>query len=167
MVEVAARACQEYVKVRGSACKRILRRLSSDSAWDCLRGWTRATTIPGALADPAAREKLARAQAAARTQATAASTVASTVVVATIVTLVTSAFGFVAALAWNDALTQLLNPTIESSLKNAGLPPELAVLVKAIIITLIAVIAVVILNHVARRMVKQSAINAADAESMM
>jgi hypothetical protein len=46
-------------------------------------------------------------------------------------------------------------------------PTEFAVLVKAILITLIAVVAVVILNRVARRMVKQSAINAADAESMM
>jgi divalent metal cation (Fe/Co/Zn/Cd) transporter len=87
--------------------------------------------------------------------------------VATIITLVTSALGFVAALAWNDALTQLLNPTIESSLKTLGLPTELAVPIKAIAITLIAVVAVVILNRVARRMVKQSAINAADAESMM
>jgi hypothetical protein len=81
-----------------------------------------------ALADPAAREKLARAQAAA----------ASTAVVATNITLVTSAFGFVAALAWNDALTQLLNPSIESSLRTLHVPSEWAVLVKAIIITLIA-----------------------------
>jgi hypothetical protein len=116
-----------------------------------------------ALSDPAAREKLARAQAVARAQAAAA----STVVVATIVTLVTSAFGFVAALAWNDALSQLLNPAIESSLKSFGWPSQLAVLVKAILITLIAVVAVVILNRVARRMVKRSAINAADAESIM
>jgi hypothetical protein len=116
-----------------------------------------------ALADPAAREKLARAQIAARAQAAAA----STVVVATIITLVTSAFGFVAALAWNEALTQLLNPTIESSLRTLHVPTEFAVLVKAILITLIAVVAVVILNRVARRMVKQSALNAADAESMM
>lgn len=47
------------------------------------------------------------------------------------------------------------------------MPTVWAVLVKAIIITLIAVIAVVILNRVARRMVKQSALNSADAESMM
>ncbi len=86
---------------------------------------------------------------------------------ATIITLVTSAFGFVAALAWNDALTQLLNPSIESSLRTLHAPTVWAVLVKAILITLIAVIAVVILNSVARRMVKQSALNAADAESMM
>jgi hypothetical protein len=46
-------------------------------------------------------------------------------------------------------------------------PTGWAVLVKAIIVTLIAVVAVVILNRVARRMVKQSAINAADAESVM
>lgn len=116
-----------------------------------------------ALADPAARERLARAQAVARAQAAAA----STVVVATIVTLVTSAFGFVAALAWNDALTQLLNPTIELSLQTLHVPTQFAVLVRAIIITLIAVVAVVILNRVARRMVRQSAVNAADAESMM
>ena len=73
----------------------------------------------------------------------------------------------VAALAWNDALAQLLNPTIESSLLTLHVPTVWAVLVKAIIITLIAVIAVVILNRVARRMVKQSALNTADAESMM
>jgi len=120
-----------------------------------------------ALADPAAREKLARAQATARAQAAAA----STAVVATTITFVTSAFGFVAALAWNDALTQLLNPSIESSLRTLHVPPEWAVLVKAILITLIAVVAVVILNRIAnriaRRMVKQSAIDAADAESMV
>ncbi|HEY7020841.1 MAG TPA: DUF5654 family protein [Ktedonobacterales bacterium] len=116
-----------------------------------------------AFADPAAREKMARAQAVARAQAAAA----SSVVVATIVTLVTAAFGFAAALAWNDALTQLLNPAIESSLSTLHLPAVWAVLVKAIIITLIAVVAVVILNRAARRVVKQSAINAADAESMI
>jgi hypothetical protein len=151
------------VKVRGRACKRILRRLSSGGTWDCPRGWTRAATIPGALADPVAREKLARAQATARAQAATV----STVVVATIIMLVTSAFGFVNALAWNDALTQLLNPTIESSLRTFNVPTVWAVLVKAIIITLIAVVAVVVLNRVARRRVKQSALNAADAESMM
>jgi hypothetical protein len=101
-----------------------------------------------ALADPAAREKLARAQAVARAQAAAA-----------------RAVGFVAALAWIDAPTPLLHPTSESSLKNPQLPSELAVDVKARISTLIAVVAVVILNRVARRMVKRSAINAADAES--
>ncbi len=98
---------------------------------------------------------------------TAQAAAASTVVVATIITLVTSAFGFVAALAWNDALTQLAQPNHRIVAANLHVPTELAVLVKAIIITLIAVIAVVILNRVARRMVKQSAINAADAESMM
>jgi hypothetical protein len=116
-----------------------------------------------ALADPAAREKLARAQATARAQAAAA----STAVVATTITFVTSAFGFVAALARNDALTRVLNPSIESSLRTLHVPSEWAVLVKAIIIPLIAVVAVVILNRVARRMVKQTAINAAEAESMM
>ena len=82
-----------------------------------------------ALADPAACEKLARAPAAA--------------------------FGFVAALAWNGALRQWLNPSRDSTLNTLHAPPEWAVLVKAI------------LNRAARRMVTQSAIIAADAESML
>jgi divalent metal cation (Fe/Co/Zn/Cd) transporter len=92
---------------------------------------------------------------------------ASAVVVATIITLVTSAFGFVAALAWNHALTTLRNPSIEATLNTLSVPPEWVAPVKAILIALIAIVAVVILNRVARRMVKQSAINAADADSMM
>lgn len=113
--------------------------------------------------DPAARERLARTQAVARAQAAAA----STVVIATIVSLVTSAFGFVAAFAWNDAINGLLDGPIKNQLVALGMAPALVGLVKALIITLIAVLAVIILQRITARMVKKSAIDVIEAEQMM
>ncbi len=52
---------------------------------------------PRRAMDPASLEKVLKAQAIARAEAQAA----TTVIIATIVSLVTSAFSFVAALAWN------------------------------------------------------------------
>jgi len=59
---------------------------------------------PRKAMDPATVERLMRAQAVARAEASAA----TTVLIGTVVTLITSAFGFVAALAWNDAIVEVL-----------------------------------------------------------
>src|SRR5438045_696730 len=64
---------------------------------------------PRKAMDPATMERMIRAQAVARAQAQAA----TTVVIGTIVTLVSSAFGFVAALAWNDAINATLNEVLK------------------------------------------------------
>lgn len=101
--------------------------------------------------DAAGLERVLKAQAAARAQAAAA----TTVVIGTIVTLVTSAFGFVAALAWNQAINTFITDTVKVTWKiNATL---LAVL-QALAVTLIAVIAVVIIQRVAGRWAKNTAI---------
>lgn len=117
---------------------------------------------PRRVMDPASMERLLRAQAIARAQTQAA----TTVLIGTVVTLVTSAFGFVAALAWNDAIIDILNANLTS--KNGVLshvPPSSVKLIYALIVTLIAVIVVVILNRVAGRIAKKSAIDAATVES--
>ncbi|HEX9069398.1 MAG TPA: DUF5654 family protein [Ktedonobacterales bacterium] len=100
-------------------------------------------------------EKVAIAQAAARAEAAAA----STVVIATVVSLVTSAFGFVAALAWNDALTKFF----DTQLSSFGLTGLAASLVHALVVTVIAVIAVTFMNRITSRIAKKSAIEAAKA----
>ncbi|HEX6796120.1 MAG TPA: DUF5654 family protein [Ktedonobacterales bacterium] len=101
--------------------------------------------------DAAGLERVLKAQAAARAQAAAA----TTVVIGTIVTLVTSAFGFVAALAWNQAINTFITDTVKVTWKiNATL---LAVL-QALAVTIIAVIAVVIIQRVAGRWAKNTAI---------
>src|SRR6185437_9575849 len=64
---------------------------------------------PRKAIDPATVERMIHAQVAARAQAQAA----TTVVLATIVSLITSAFSFVAALAWNSAIQQLLNENVK------------------------------------------------------
>lgn len=111
---------------------------------------------PRKALDPAALERVLKAQALARAQAQAA----TTVVIGTIVTLITSAFGFVAALAWNDALTNILNNFANDNLRGLKLTRTEIYLMKAVIITIIAVVAVVIISRVAGRWAKRSAIGA-------
>jgi ABC-type uncharacterized transport system fused permease/ATPase subunit len=114
---------------------------------------------PRRALDPAAMERVARAQAVARAEAQAA----TTVVIATVVSLVTSAFGFVAALAWNTAIQALLNDVIATKF---GLKPNSTTLlvIYAVVATLIAIVVVVITNRFASGIAKKSAINATLAE---
>jgi len=113
---------------------------------------------PRRALDPAAMERVARAQAVARAEAQAA----TTVVIATVVSLVTSAFGFVAALAWNTAIQALLNDLMARFGVKANTSGVLVIY--AVVATLIAVIVVVITNRFASRLAKRSAINATLAE---
>ena len=117
---------------------------------------------PRRAMDPAAVQaqmaKLARTQAIARAQASAA----SAVFLATIVSLATSAFGVVAALAWNQAIQDNLSLITKNYLKN--LTSQQTELVYAVIVTILAVIAIVALNRVAARIAKKSAIDVAEAE---
>ncbi|WIG61596.1 MAG: hypothetical protein OJF49_004344 [Ktedonobacterales bacterium] len=109
---------------------------------------------PRKALDPAALERVLKAQAAARAQATAA----TTVLIGTVITLISSAFAFVAALAWNDAITKGLDRFVATFFpKLAGAGARLA-LIHAVVVTVIAVVAVVILNRIASRWVKKSAI---------
>jgi hypothetical protein len=114
---------------------------------------------PRRALDPAAMERVARAQAVARAEAQAA----TTVVIATVVSLVTSAFGFVAALAWNTAIQALLNDLIVSRFGQTANSTGVLVLY-AVVATLIAIIVVVLPNRFASRLAKRSAINATLAE---
>jgi hypothetical protein len=113
--------------------------------------------------DPAAARaqvaRLNRAQAIARAQASAA----SAVFLATIVSLATSAFGVVAALAWNDAIQANINLITATYLK--GLTAAQTKLVYAVLVTVLAVFAILALNRVASRIAKKSAIDVAEAES--
>lgn len=113
---------------------------------------------PRRAIDPATVERMIRAQVAARTQAQAA----TTVVLATIVSLITSAFSFVAALAWNSAIQDLLKENFQ--LKNNKIfgltvSPGGVEAIYAVIVTIIAVVVVVILNRVARRYANKSALS--------
>ncbi len=114
---------------------------------------------PRKAVDPASMERMIRAQAVARAQAQAA----TTVVIGTVVTLVSSAFGFVAALAWNDAIIAVLGRVLNllhvSSVHFATIQ-----VVRALIFTVIAIIAIVVLQRVAGRWAKKAAINAASGE---
>ncbi len=116
---------------------------------------------PRRAIDPAAMERMMRAQAVARAQAQAA----TTVVIGTIVTLVSSAFGFVAALAWNDAINVTLNNFLQTQF---GVDPtkqsSTISLLRAVIFTVIAIIAIFILQRVAGRWAKKAAITAAAGE---
>ena len=118
---------------------------------------------PRRAMDPAAVQaqmaRLARTQAIARAQASAA----SAVFLATIVSLATSAFGVVAALAWNQAIQDNLSLITTKYLKD--LSKEQTELVYAMLVTVLAVIAIVALNRVAARIAKKSAIDVAEAES--
>lgn len=117
---------------------------------------------PRRAMDPAAMQaqvaRLNRAQAVARAQASAA----SAVFLATIVSLATSAFGVVAALAWNDAIQANITLITANYLK--GLKPEQTKLVYALVVTILAVLAILALNRVAARIAKKSAIDVAEAE---
>jgi cytochrome c oxidase subunit IV len=117
---------------------------------------------PRKAIDPAAMraqaQKISRAQAVARAQASAA----SAVFLATIVSLATSAFGVVAALAWNQAIQDNLSLITKNYVH--GLSKEQTELVYAIIVTVLAVIAIVVLNRVAARIAKKSALDVAEAE---
>lgn len=113
---------------------------------------------PRKALDPAAMERVIKAQAMARAQATAA----STILIGTIVTLITSAFSFVAALAWNDAINNALNDSVTKILPSAN-KTTVSVL-HALAVTVIAVVAVVILQRVAGRWARRSAIAATAGE---
>jgi ABC-type uncharacterized transport system fused permease/ATPase subunit len=69
----------------------------------------------------------------------------TTLVIETIAALMTAAFGFVAALAWNDAIQKALELYFHSSSDPVGM------FVYAIIITIIAVIAIVLIGRVLSR----------------
>ena len=107
--------------------------------------------------------RLARAQAVARAKAQAT----STIFLATVVSLATSALGVVAALAWNQAIYDLLTDALKNNalLKKLGLSQHAMELVYAIVITVIAVTVILTLNRVASRIAKQSAIDAAEADA--
>jgi Family of unknown function (DUF5654) len=113
---------------------------------------------PRRAIDPAAVERMVQAQVAARAQAQAA----TTVVLATIVSLITSAFSFVAALAWNTAIQQILTESfnLKEGAKIFGVTISKGGVqaIYAIIVTMIAVVVVVILNRIARRYVGKSAL---------
>ena len=112
---------------------------------------------PRRALDSAAMERVLKAQALARAQAQAA----TTVVLGTVVTLVTSAFGFIAALAWNDAITALIAKYLQPVFIRTGLGATAIPLVKAIVLTILAVIVVVATQRIAGRYVKKSVVSAA------
>jgi hypothetical protein len=112
---------------------------------------------PRKALDSAAMERVLKAQALARAQAQAA----TTVVLGTVVTLVTSAFGFIAALAWNDAITALIVKYLVPVFKSTSLGLTGIAVLKAIVLTILAVIVVVATQRVAGRYAQKSVINAA------
>lgn len=73
----------------------------------------------------------------------------TTVFIATVVSLVTSAFGFVAALAWNTAIQAVIDRAIK--LGSLKLGATTAKVFYAVIVTLIAVLAVFIIRAIASR----------------
>lgn len=110
---------------------------------------------PRKALDPATVERMIHTQLAARAQAQAA----TTVVLATIVSLVTAAFSFVAALAWNSAIQQLLSENVHIGGDFLGITISKGGVdaVYAIIVTIIAVVVVVFLNRISKRMANKSA----------
>ena len=115
---------------------------------------------PRKAVDPATMERVLRAQALARAQAQAA----TTVIIGTVVTLVSSAFGFVAALAWNDAIKTLLDNFLAKYFRITDTTGATVEVIRAIVFTIIAVIAIVILQRVAGRWAKRAAIDASAGE---
>lgn len=110
---------------------------------------------PRKAMDPNALDKILRAQAIARAEAQAA----TTVVIATIVSLVTSAFSFVAALAWNNAIQLALDTYVNTNSPFAKeLGPVGVKVFYALIVTLIAIIVILIVNRFAGNIAKKSAI---------
>ncbi len=113
---------------------------------------------PRRMMDAAAVEKLMKAQAIARAEAQAA----TTVVIATVVSLVTSAFSFIAALAWNDAIQSLLlGLTTSNKVGSFTLNPTEVKIVYALAVTVIAIVVILIVNRFAGDLAKKSAIAAA------
>jgi ribosome-interacting GTPase 1 len=110
---------------------------------------------PRKAMDPNSLDKILRAQAIARAEAQAA----TTVIIATIVSLVTSAFSFVAALAWNNAIQLALDTYVTT---NSGLAKVIGpVGVKvfyALVVTLIAIVVILIVNRFAGSIAKKSAV---------
>jgi hypothetical protein len=105
--------------------------------------------------------KLAQAQAVAKAKAQAT----STIFLATVVSLATSAFGVVAALAWNQAIHDLLHDALNTNPLLKPLSAAQGELVYAVIVTIIAVGVILTLNRVASRIAKQSAIDAIEADA--
>jgi hypothetical protein len=113
---------------------------------------------PRKVMDSAAMERVFKAQAVARAQAAAS----TTVFIGTIVTLISSALGLVAALAWNSAITKWVNDLAAGPLAPLHLSGTGQAVAQAIIVTIIAVVAVVALNRIAGRYAKQNAFNSAN-----
>lgn len=112
---------------------------------------------PRKAMDPNSLDKILRAQAIARAEAQAA----TTVIIATIVSLVTSAFSFVAALAWNTAIQAALDKYLGPGgpfTKTIGNHPVAIKGIYAIIVTVIAIIVILIVNRFAGDLAKKSAI---------
>ncbi|HET9111848.1 MAG TPA: DUF5654 family protein [Ktedonobacterales bacterium] len=112
---------------------------------------------PRKAMDPASLDKVLRAQAIARAEAQAA----TTVIIATIVSLVTSAFSFVAALAWNTAIQAALDKYFGPSgplYTTLGKHQLLIKGVYAMIVTVIAIVVILIVNRFAGNLAKKSAI---------
>lgn len=127
--------------------------------WAVAQGLDPRNFDPRKAMDVATMEKVLRAQAIARAEAQAA----TTVVVATIVSLVTSAFSFVAALAWNNAIQQWLNASVNTNFFGIKLDPLGKAFVYAVIVTLIAILVTLLVNRFAGNLAKRSAIAAASA----
>ncbi|HEV7126502.1 MAG TPA: DUF5654 family protein [Ktedonobacterales bacterium] len=119
---------------------------------------------PRKVVDREHLERAARAQAVARAKAIAKAQATSTVFLATVVSLVTSTFGFVAALAWNTAIQDNIID-IERAYGGLfkGLSPHQLELLYALIVTLLAVLVIIIMNRVASRIAKKSVLEAAEA----
>ena len=111
---------------------------------------------PRKALDSAAVERVLKAQAAARERAAAS----TAVFIGTIVTLVTSAFGLAAALAWNSAISSWINDLSKGPLAQFNLSGTAKLVVQALLITILAIIAVVILNRIAGRYAKKNAFKA-------
>lgn len=114
---------------------------------------------PRRMMDAAAMERLLKAQAIARAEAQAA----TTVVIATVVSLVTSAFSFIAALAWNTAISDLINDSVGSHYFGLNLSVTQKALIYALIVTLIAIVVTLFINRFAGNLARKSAIAAASA----
>ena len=67
-------------------------------------------------------------------------------IIKTMITLVTTAFGLVAGLAWNDAIQELIKKLVGEGSTLTGL------FIYAIIVTIIAVIATLVLANIAGKM---------------
>lgn len=116
---------------------------------------------PRKVMDAAAVERMLKAQAIARAEAQAA----TTVVIATVVSLVTSAFSFVAALAWNAAVQDLLQNKVGDTFFGIKLDATGKAFIYAIIVTLLAIFVTLLVNRFAGNLAKKSAIAAASANS--